>query len=264
MPSSRRAAATALTRMEDSQRSLSQWKKLDVASLRLKCNTYYITPSGKKPELAAALFDFFEQERNRVDNDSPVTSDNESPDENLPTESPDHSGSNISPASDIGDGDFNPNSDYHEMRTILDITNSDDDLFTPDDDASKRSRSRSRSRSPTPRRPLSPPSPVATQSATTRVAFNIDDDPSSPIHNGGTQPDSQSDHVDLQNGPITTNTADRPALHDGGTGDNNNNTQYDPNSAAATLQLLFEEIKTVRGEVSHVRSENKTLRSQRR
>ena len=65
MPSSRRAAAAALTRKEDLQRTVSQWKKLDVASLRLKCNTYYITPTGKKPQLAAALFDFFEKERNR-------------------------------------------------------------------------------------------------------------------------------------------------------------------------------------------------------
>ena len=55
----KRAAATALTEEEDSQRSLAQWLRLDVASLRLKCNNYNITATGRKGELAERLFKNF-------------------------------------------------------------------------------------------------------------------------------------------------------------------------------------------------------------
>ena len=135
---SKRAAAAALTRQEDSHRTSSQWMKLDVASLRLKCNFYRVLASGKKPELVANLVQFFEDERNRTaannapdqdgtgssGSESPVTSGNESP-----------HGGDESPALSDREVRDSPGSDYFEMQGILNFGDQDDeDLFASEDD----------------------------------------------------------------------------------------------------------------------------------
>ena len=57
----KRAVATAQTKKEDLQRSIEDWKLMDNTSLRLKCNIYNLTVSGKKIELATRLFEYFNE-----------------------------------------------------------------------------------------------------------------------------------------------------------------------------------------------------------
>ena len=67
----KRAAATALVREEDLHRSISQWKRLDMTTLRLKCDTYHLVATGKKDELVARLYQKMDEIINKeIDSDS--------------------------------------------------------------------------------------------------------------------------------------------------------------------------------------------------
>ena len=56
---SKRSSDADLVRQEDAQRSLEDWKLLDAASLRLKCNFYNVTATGRKDTLATRLQEHF-------------------------------------------------------------------------------------------------------------------------------------------------------------------------------------------------------------
>ena len=77
--SSKRASAAAIVRTEDAQRSKNQWLKLDVSSLRLKCNSYNLAEGGTKEVLAKRLFDHFIKTPSASENESPADSNSESP-----------------------------------------------------------------------------------------------------------------------------------------------------------------------------------------
>ena len=248
MMPTKRAAATALTRTEDSQRSVSQWMKLDVASLRLKCNTYYITPSGKKPELAAALFNFFENERiaeeTRADDTSPVTSDNDS-----------HHGETTergsNPPSDDEDDGIDPDADYYEMRALNASNDEDEDLFSEGEIPPSPAQGR---RSP----PLHDIAAVPTIPDGGGIANN-NEVPENPIHNGTQQPDDQSLATDFITEPTHTrenvnNDLDQNRDHNGGI------VTTDP--VLQLVQNLNTELKAVRNEVTQVKSQNISLQKE--
>ena len=104
----KRAAATARALEEDSKLSKAQWKKLDLTTLRLKCNAYSLA-EGTRKQMADALYDNFLKK----------PSDDETP----PPDSP--------PTSEDEDDD-----DAREMRNILARPESVSDL--EDDDSSSR------------------------------------------------------------------------------------------------------------------------------
>ena len=54
----KRAAATARALEEDSKLSKAQWKKLDLTTLKLKCNAYSLA-EGTRKQMADALYDNF-------------------------------------------------------------------------------------------------------------------------------------------------------------------------------------------------------------
>ena len=106
---SRRAAAIALTEREDSQRTLQQWQRLDVATLRLKCNAYNLLATGKKAEMTARLLDHF--------NRSSSSSSGSSSDTSTASESDsDRDDDTLPPQSDV---DQALDQDEEEMRALL-------------------------------------------------------------------------------------------------------------------------------------------------
>ena len=56
---SKRASDADLILQEDTERSIEQWKTLDAMSLKLKCNTYNLSCTGRKDALATRLFEHF-------------------------------------------------------------------------------------------------------------------------------------------------------------------------------------------------------------
>ena len=61
--SSKRAATSRTVRNEDAERSVADWKTLDLVSLRLKCNHYSLVEKGVKETLAKRLHAHFEEDR---------------------------------------------------------------------------------------------------------------------------------------------------------------------------------------------------------
>ena len=83
----KRAAATAQTCDEDARRTMSQWERLDLASLHLKCNNYNLTATGKKSDLATRLVRYFED-----DSSSTSSSSNNESNSPLPSEEEEDAG----------------------------------------------------------------------------------------------------------------------------------------------------------------------------
>ena len=78
MPSnSRRASDADLIRQEDADRSKNEWRKLDVMSLKLKCNNYNLIATGKKEALVTRLHDHFRASSGLSDMEQSVGSDEE-------------------------------------------------------------------------------------------------------------------------------------------------------------------------------------------
>ena len=66
MSSSRRAAEGDLIREADLKRTLNQWRSIGLPALRLKCNLYHLTETGKKEEVIHRIYNRMieiEQER---------------------------------------------------------------------------------------------------------------------------------------------------------------------------------------------------------
>ena len=61
MPSDR-ATLSARIRQEDATRTHEEWSKLDVVSIRLKCNEYNVVASGKKDALIDRLMEYFQED----------------------------------------------------------------------------------------------------------------------------------------------------------------------------------------------------------
>ena len=57
---SRRAAAIADAQTEDANRSLSNWRAMTIANLRMKCNEYELSEVGTRDELIRELLRHFE------------------------------------------------------------------------------------------------------------------------------------------------------------------------------------------------------------
>ena len=122
----KRAAAIALTREEDLKRTLAQWKRLDLTTLRLKCDTYHLVATGKKDELSARLYGKMEEIINEaIDGEgssSPSTSSgddsgDESPGRRAPASSRSRSPSLTPPPSDRDDGEYPHSSDNEDTRS---------------------------------------------------------------------------------------------------------------------------------------------------
>ena len=107
---SKRAAAAADDRDEDARRTQGQWQRLDVPSLRLKCNAYNITATGKKDQLVHRLCQYFQSS-----SESAVSSADEEADTNSP--SPTFSRS-PTPADDETDHEVGEE-DIQEMQALL-------------------------------------------------------------------------------------------------------------------------------------------------
>ena len=60
---SRRSSDADLVRQEDAARSFDDWRRLDAVSLRLKCNFYNVTATGRKDTLATRLLEYFQLEQ---------------------------------------------------------------------------------------------------------------------------------------------------------------------------------------------------------
>ena len=60
---SRRSSDADLVRQEDAARSFDDWRRLDAVSLRLKCNFYNVTATGRKDTLATRLLEHFQLEQ---------------------------------------------------------------------------------------------------------------------------------------------------------------------------------------------------------
>ena len=58
---SRRSADADAARQEDAARAVEDWLKLDAPSLRLKCNGYNVTSTGRKDVLATRLYEHFHE-----------------------------------------------------------------------------------------------------------------------------------------------------------------------------------------------------------
>ena len=61
MPSAR-ATLSARIRQEDAARTHEEWSKLDIVSIRLKCNEYNVVASGKKEALIDRLMEYFQDD----------------------------------------------------------------------------------------------------------------------------------------------------------------------------------------------------------
>ena len=59
---SKRAAAAAEIRRQDSRLTFSGWQRLNLKSLQLKCDFYDLLITGKKDELAKRLFEYFNKD----------------------------------------------------------------------------------------------------------------------------------------------------------------------------------------------------------
>ena len=100
--SSKRAATSRTGLNEDAERSVAEWKTLDLVSLRLKCNQYSLVEKGVKDTLAKRLHAHFEVDRRRIesthhgsDHDSVSSSESDEND----TETASNDGSEIDPNS---------------------------------------------------------------------------------------------------------------------------------------------------------------------
>ena len=74
--SSKRAATSRTVRNEDAERSVADWKTLDLVSLRLKCNHYSLVEKGVKETLAKRLHAHFEDDRRRLEAPTDQRTDN--------------------------------------------------------------------------------------------------------------------------------------------------------------------------------------------
>ena len=104
----KRAAEAALVRAEDSDRTFEQWRRLDLTSLRLKCNFYRLVETGKKDVLIERLMDELEN-----GNDSPPPSDDP----------------------DTSDLEYRDDDDFHNL---LEVNRADDGEFSQSDDENTR------------------------------------------------------------------------------------------------------------------------------
>ena len=95
-------------RAEDSDRSFEQWRRLDLTSLRLKCNFYRLVETGKKDVLIERLMDELEN-----GDDTPPPSDDP----------------------DTSDLEYRDDEDF---RNLLDVNKADDGEFSQSDDEHNR------------------------------------------------------------------------------------------------------------------------------
>ena len=76
---SRRAENIGNAREQDANRSLTSWRTLDVATLRLKCNSYDLSETGRKEDLIKNLMDYFESLEDTESSSSDSDSDGDNP-----------------------------------------------------------------------------------------------------------------------------------------------------------------------------------------
>ena len=215
----KRAVATAQTKKEDLQRSIEDWKLMDNTSLRLKCNIYNLTVSGKKIELATRLFEYFNEVS---DGESSEGSEGTASPKSRNREDSDHERDHEDSPYEREDGEVTPSEspdyildDELEMQNLLAPTGEFD---LEDDHVSVRKTSNVL---PLPRRQNQQQQPIKVN------------------QNGGPRPLDQSDGTPSASWPI-------PAL--------GAKTQQQ-----AALEIMQHEIKAVRSEVINVKNKNKQL-----
>ena len=54
----------------DKTRSMEDWKKLNMETLKLKCNQYSLVSTGKKADIQVRLYDHFHQQQEIINNDT--------------------------------------------------------------------------------------------------------------------------------------------------------------------------------------------------
>jgi hypothetical protein len=130
---SKRAATSQAVRNEDAERTVANWKSLDITSLRLKCNQYSLVEKGNKDTVASRLFDHFEEHRARVQ-------DNERRPERSPSVS---SVSTVSSASSTSSESEEEEEERHDITLdddeILDLETGDKNQLLRDNDQNKNS-----------------------------------------------------------------------------------------------------------------------------